>query len=583
MVLNMNWKNFRSIHGEEGSRSKFENLMYDILCREYPSEKVHKTDSSRGGDGGIDIFVESDGGIDIYQCKFFLDAMDRTQWNQIAASFESSMKTAQKDGVKVLKWYLCTPFISNRDPVGPWKRWNTFVDENARRIEVSIEWLDGARIIQKLEQPELGDIRFKYFTSDEKVIQKEGVVKEVLYREAKDMTTTIQITADTHPKVFISYSWTNKEYMNRVLNLAIRLRAAGVDVILDQWDLRPGYDMYAFMEQSIHDADKVLILCDKGYAEKADNRSGGVGAETMIITPDVYGKYKQEKFIPVIMETPKAVPSYLKSRYAVFYTKDGVEEYQALCQAIFGVFGVKKPPMGKIPIEWLTGDSSTHKSLSSNVTVSTDSKQTQRPALRKGEKYKFGHYPKVKDGQDEPLLWRVLDVDTENKRALLITEDLIDCRKYNEICEVKSITWEVCDLRKWLNGAFVDRTFGSEDQTRIVEVDNVNPDNKDYGTKGGKKTRDRVFALSIDEAKAYFRDDLNRRAAATPYADSHGSYTSKNYTTSDDRRAGWWWLRSPGSNSIDASVIDYDGSVYTFGLTVNFDHVSVRPALWLNL
>ena len=135
MSLNMSWKNFRSIHGEEGSRSKFENLMYDLLCREYPSDKVHKTDSSRGGDGGVDIFVERDGGIDIYQCKFFPDKMENTQWKQIQTSFENSMKTAEKEGVKVLKWCLCTPFISNREPVEPWKRWNTFVDANNGRIE----------------------------------------------------------------------------------------------------------------------------------------------------------------------------------------------------------------------------------------------------------------------------------------------------------------------------------------------------------------------------------------------------------------------------------------------------------------
>ena len=113
MLLNMDWRNFRSIHGEEGSRSAFEDLMYDLLCCEFPLEKVHKTDASRGGDGGIDIFVERDGGIDIYQCKFFLDKMEDTQWKQITTSFMSSMTTAEKAGVKVLKWYLIILFKVN--------------------------------------------------------------------------------------------------------------------------------------------------------------------------------------------------------------------------------------------------------------------------------------------------------------------------------------------------------------------------------------------------------------------------------------------------------------------------------------
>ena len=105
------------------------------------------------------------------------------------------------------------------------------------------------------------------------------------------------------PRVFISYSWTSEDYKAIVLHIAEDLRCDGVDVVLDQWDLRSGHDKFAFMEQSIEKADKVLVLCDKEYAEKANSKEGGVGTETSIITPEVYGKSVQEKFIPVIMES----------------------------------------------------------------------------------------------------------------------------------------------------------------------------------------------------------------------------------------------------------------------------------------
>ena len=318
MLLKLNWNNFRSIHGEEDSRNRFENLMYDLLCEEYSSKIVHKTDSSRGGDGGIDIFVERDDGIDIYQCKFFIDKIEKAQWEQITSSFEKSISTAKKDGMKVCKWYLCTPFIANRDPIGPWKRWNVFVNDNIGKTVDSLEWFDGARIIQKLEQQKSGVLRVKYFTINETVPDnKDKPTKEPYYRYYNDNSSVIQNMGSVHPKVFISYSWTTEEYKKRVLNLAIRLRNNGVNVILDQWDLKPGHDMFAFMEQSIRDAEKVLILCEAGYVSKANDRIGGVGAETQIITSDVYGKHKQEKFIPVIMEHPITLPSYLRSRYAV--------------------------------------------------------------------------------------------------------------------------------------------------------------------------------------------------------------------------------------------------------------------------
>ncbi len=45
-----------------------------------------------------------------------------------------------------------------------------------------------------------------------------------------------------HPKVFISYSWDTEngddEHKKWVRDLATKLRSHGVDVILDQFDLR---------------------------------------------------------------------------------------------------------------------------------------------------------------------------------------------------------------------------------------------------------------------------------------------------------------------------------------------------------
>lgn len=90
----------------------------------------------------------------------------------------------------------------------------------------------------------------------------------------------------SEPKVFISYSWSTPTHERWVLDLAEELIESGINVILDKWDLKPGQDSIDFMEQMVKDPsiDKVLIISDKGYAEKADNRSGGVGTETQIIS-----------------------------------------------------------------------------------------------------------------------------------------------------------------------------------------------------------------------------------------------------------------------------------------------------------
>ena len=155
------------------------------------------------------------------------------------------------------------------------------------------------------------------------------------------------------PKVFISYSWTSEDYKATVLQLAEALVEKSVDVILDRWDLLPGHDRFAFMEQSIEKADKVLVLCDKKYSEKANAREGGVGTETAIITPGVYGQSNQEKFIPVVMEDFKFMPSYLKSRLGIDF-RDGYREhgFEEILRAIYNKPANVRPPLGKPPV-WI--------------------------------------------------------------------------------------------------------------------------------------------------------------------------------------------------------------------------------------
>ena len=118
------------------------------------------------------------------------------------------------------------------------------------------------------------------------------------------------IQEDRIPKIFISYAWGSGDL---VLELAQRLASQ---------------DKYAFMERCVNDPEitKVLIVCDKAYAQKANERSGGVGDETVIISSEIYGNMKQEKFIPIIAERDEEgqpyVPTYIKTRIYIDLSRD---------------------------------------------------------------------------------------------------------------------------------------------------------------------------------------------------------------------------------------------------------------------
>lgn len=165
------------------------------------------------------------------------------------------------------------------------------------------------------------------------------------------------IQEDKIPKIFISYSWANSDL---VLELAQRLVAHGVDVVLDKWDLKEGQDKYAFMERCVNDPEitKVLIICDKVYTQKANDRTGGVGDETIIISGEIYGKMKQERFIPIIAEKDENgqpyIPTYIKTR--IYIDLSDLEtyeaEYEKLLRNIYEKPQFVKPKLGKKP-EWI--------------------------------------------------------------------------------------------------------------------------------------------------------------------------------------------------------------------------------------
>lgn len=165
------------------------------------------------------------------------------------------------------------------------------------------------------------------------------------------------MTPDNRPKVFISYSWAVQDW---TVKLATRLINDGIETKVDFWDLKEGNDKYKFMESMVADKsiDYVLILCDETYTKKANDRTGGVGDETVIISSELYGKSVQTRFLPLVLskyENGEAtVPIYIKSRiYFDFSNEEKYEdEYEKLLRHIYNEPLIPKPMLGNKP-EWL--------------------------------------------------------------------------------------------------------------------------------------------------------------------------------------------------------------------------------------
>jgi hypothetical protein len=149
---------------------------------------------------------------------------------------------------------------------------------------------------------------------------------------------------------FISYSWEDDAHRDWVRMLAERLRADGVDISLDRWEMVPGDQLSAFMERAIRDNQFVVIVCTPRYKHRSDAREGGVGYEGDIMTAEVLTSQNQRKFIPVLRSGvwSQAAPSWLLGKYYINLSGEPYSErdYEDLVRTLLGIRETA-PPVGK--------------------------------------------------------------------------------------------------------------------------------------------------------------------------------------------------------------------------------------------
>ncbi len=205
--------------------------------------------------------------------------------------------------------------------------------------------------------------------------------------------------------------------------------------------------------------------------------------------------------------------------------------------------------------------------------VSTADSSVLLNNLKVGDVFTFGEYEQDNVSADgvEAIEWVVLSKGAD--RILAVSKFALDAKPYNEYSD--DVTWETSALREWLNGEFYDTAFDYFEKEQILKVTLENPDNERYGTKGGERTRDKIFLLSVDEANKYYKTDDDRICEASPFAQAHGAYAGRS------NGATFWWLRTPGDDVTSVVSVDNAGSIYLGGDIIDTEGVAVRPAMWL--
>lgn len=321
--------------------------------------------------------------------------------------------------------------------------------------------------------------------------------------------------------------------------------------------------------------DKYTVTYDFGYGDKKETvKTDGSLEEYTISRPGhtfegwYNGKEKWD-FSNEVTQDITLTAKWTAISYTITYVADGAEipssnptKYTTSDEEITLKPATKK---GKVFANWsITNETGTVEAL--NIPANTVGNLTLKPIWDETAVV-FGKYER--DGDDtngkESLAW--IKIKEENGKTLLVTKEIIDCKQYDDVGG-NNITWKTCDLRTWLNGAFMSTAFTPDEKKAIATVKLTTP-----GDKDGSVTDDQVFLFSLEEVKEYLNSYAARRAPLTPYAIAQGAQNSP--------EGGWWWLRTKISE-YGAALIENDGNIRSIGYNGNLKTIGVRPAIWVD-
>ncbi len=193
----------------------------------------------------------------------------------------------------------------------------------------------------------------------------------------------------------------------------------------------------------------------------------------------------------------------------------------------------------------------------------------------------------------EPIQWCILDPN----EGFVLSETIIDSQAYhntvcieyddyyqNSSCEKLACDYAASSIREWLNDAFYNTAFTSEEKAEVFNSvqENTSPFDSAYD---GEATYDKIFLPSFDDVMneeygfvSHKLEDASRRAFGTDYAKCQGIAIED--STID--KYSQWWLRAPEEYGCSGFIAG-DGQYTPELFAPCWTCFGVRPAMKMNL
>jgi hypothetical protein len=176
--------------GKAGARDKFERLIARLIKIKFSDAQEIRPNP---GDWSIDVFVGkfTSGDITVWQAKYFPDAVDDSQKDQIRKSFNQILEMSKKKGFKVGAWTLCIPTILDGDSKIWWEKW---AREKQKVTGISIRLQERLDIVTMLQTPEAYPLCIEFNLADEaELIREERTIEPLPPKESREYDRSLFI------------------------------------------------------------------------------------------------------------------------------------------------------------------------------------------------------------------------------------------------------------------------------------------------------------------------------------------------------------------------------------------------------
>ena len=152
----------------------------------------------------------------------------------------------------------------------------------------------------------------------------------------------------------------------------------------------------------------------------------------------------------------------------------------------------------------------------------------------------------------------------------MVSKYAIDAQPFSD----ENTLWSKSELREWLNDSFINKSFSSRAQARILSQTTITTYKDAQGVEQMDVSEDKAFILSKAEAEKYFPTDDEKLAPATKYLPLTEAHIN------EGNGCAHYWLRTP-SQSGDTMYINGSGTINEDGKEAS-RVMAVRPVICVN-